>query len=201
MNTLKEIREFRGEYRWLSSFAPFPVRIRHATSAVTITYPTREHAYQATKTLDMPERIRIATLATPQEAKQAGKHLALRPDWETICVKVMRSIIRAQIKQHPKLRANLLATGNTRLVEGNRWGDMRWGIDLRTGEGTNWLGEAWMAERGALRGEETMQPPAPAEDRTPAKTVSNKPSICATHGTPLLLEHGSGGRFSCPRCS
>jgi predicted NAD-dependent protein-ADP-ribosyltransferase YbiA (DUF1768 family) len=54
-----------------------------------ITYPTAEHAYQASKTLDVEQRRKIAALATPAEAKAAGRALKLRDDWETAKFVVM----------------------------------------------------------------------------------------------------------------
>ncbi len=44
------IREFKGEFRFLSNF--FPSRIYHDG----IEYPTVEHAFQAAKTLDFEQR-------------------------------------------------------------------------------------------------------------------------------------------------
>jgi hypothetical protein len=37
------------------------------------------------------------------------------------------------------------------LVEGNRWGDQFWGVDLRTGLGENHLGKILMKVRDELR--------------------------------------------------
>jgi len=47
-----------------------------------IEYPTVEHAYQAYKTLDRVERLLIARIDGPGQAKRAGRYLKLRADWE-----------------------------------------------------------------------------------------------------------------------
>ena len=45
----------------------------------------------------------------------------------------------------------LLATGQKIIIEGNRWGDTCWGVDIRTGEGENRLGKILMKIRGELQ--------------------------------------------------
>ncbi len=46
----------------------------------------------------------------------------------------------------------LLATGARKLVEGNTWKNVFWGVDLRTGEGENHLGQILMQVREELKG-------------------------------------------------
>ena len=43
-------------------------------------YRTVEHVFQAAKSLDIKERIRISKLSSPGAAKKAGRKLELRPD-------------------------------------------------------------------------------------------------------------------------
>jgi ribA/ribD-fused uncharacterized protein len=112
-------------------------------------YPTVEHAYRAAKTLDATERRRIATLATPSEAKRAGRALALRGDWETVKLGVMETCVRYKFTHHAELRRRLLETGDAELIEGNTWGDRFWGVF--EGEGENHLGRILMRVRGDLR--------------------------------------------------
>src|SRR5947208_6749913 len=83
-----KIAAFQGEYRFLSNFWPAIVEFEG------ITYPTVEHAYQSAKTLDMTDRKRIAALPTPAEAKQAGRALSLRSDWDTAKFVVMEDCVR-----------------------------------------------------------------------------------------------------------
>ena len=96
-------------------------------------------------------------LAMPAaQAKKIGRALPLRPDWETarpdgLLVKewTLLTLTRRKYAQNPDLRAKLLATGPALILEGNTWGDTRWGvIDTRTGvQGANRAGLIAMAVR------------------------------------------------------
>lgn len=136
------ISSFQGEYRFLSNFYPATVNYQG------IAYPTVEHAYQSAKTLDMNERRRIASLATPSEAKRAGRALKLRSDWEAVKLDVMEDCVRAKFSQSADLRQRLLATGAAELIEGNSWGDQFWGVC--DGKGENHLGRILMKVRSNL---------------------------------------------------
>lgn len=139
------IKEFRGRYRFLSNF--FPCRIDWEG----ITYPSVEHAYQACKTLNQKERLRIASLSTPGQAKRIGKELTIRPDWETVKISIMESLVRQKFSRHPTLKQLLLATANQEIQEGNSWNDTFWGVFLSTGEGRNELGKILMHIRKELQ--------------------------------------------------
>lgn len=136
------ILEFKGPYRFLSNF--------FVASFVwdNIIWPTSEHAYQAAKSLDRPTRLAFAKLPTPNAAKQAGKTVKLRPDWEEVKVSVMRDIVRAKFTQNPALKQLLLVTDNAVLEEGNTWKDRTWGIcPPGSGIGLNYLGKLLMELR------------------------------------------------------
>ena len=79
------IKEFEGEYAFLSNFYHAPVHYKG------INYPTNEHYFQAMKTVDIELRKKIAAAPTPGEAKRLGRHVPLRPLWEDIKEKVMLS--------------------------------------------------------------------------------------------------------------
>ena len=68
------IKEFKGEYRFLSNFFISEVRFEG------VKYPTVEHAYQASKTLNKEERKTIGMETTPGRAKRAGRNINLRED-------------------------------------------------------------------------------------------------------------------------
>ncbi|HZZ44499.1 MAG TPA: NADAR family protein [Tepidisphaeraceae bacterium] len=127
----------------MSNFSPATIEFEG------IHYPTVEHAYQSAKTLDMAERRRIAALATPAEAKAAGRALKYRADWEQVKFDVMEQCVRYKFTHHPELAAELLATGNAYLEEGNTWNDQIWGV--YQGKGDNRLGKLLMKVRGELR--------------------------------------------------
>jgi ribA/ribD-fused uncharacterized protein len=142
---MKVIREFRAEYRFLSNFHPASVELDG------LEYPTVEHAFQAAKTGDPAQRERIRTLPGPHQAKKAGRALDLRPDWERVKIGVMEELVRRKFTRHAELRELLLATGDQELMEGNRWNDRFWGVDLDSGEGENHLGKILMKVRRELR--------------------------------------------------
>ncbi|RWB40445.1 MAG: NADAR family protein [Mesorhizobium sp.] len=136
---MKEITEFRGEYRWLSNFWQAPIEVGGWI------WPTNEHAYQAAKSLDPRDWKKIQERASPHYAKVDGRSVNMRPDWEEIKIEVMREIIHAKFDQHPDLHAKLMATKGMMLVEGNHWGDTFWGVCR--GMGTNHLGRIIMEYR------------------------------------------------------
>lgn len=135
------ITNFHGDYNFLSNFHPCRV------SYNGLTYLSSESAYQAQKTLDTAEREKFA-LMSAIEAKNFGKRVKLRDDWEKVKVRVMFEIVLCKFKQNPDLRRKLLETGDEEIMEGNAWGDRFWG--LCKGEGKNWLGRILMKVRKML---------------------------------------------------
>lgn len=141
--TPTKIKEFRGEFRFLSNF--WDSLLWHDG----IQYPTVEHAFQAAKTLDFHRRWEISKLETPGEAKRAGRQVVLRPDWEQVKTMVMLELVLQKFARHDGLRRRLLATGDAILIEGNTWGDKFWGVC--NGEGENHLGRILTEVRARLR--------------------------------------------------
>lgn len=137
-----KIDSFFGEYRFLSNFYISPI------SHDGIRFSSVEHAYQAAKTLDFAKRWEISQLATPGEAKRAGKALLLRPDWNHSRFLIMRELLMQKFVRYPDLRHKLLATSPNELIEGNNWGDVIWGVCM--GKGENNLGKLLMAIRKEL---------------------------------------------------
>ena len=111
------ITSFKGEHRFLSNFAAFPVVFDG------VEYPTAEHAYVAAKTLDPQIRAWVRQIDTPGNAKYRGKSIALRPDWEDVRDDVMLSILRSKFTRNPQARDQLIATGDAEIIEGNAWHD------------------------------------------------------------------------------
>jgi ribA/ribD-fused uncharacterized protein len=135
MNT---IDSFHGTYRFLSNFWYVPIEYEG------LTYPSTEHAFQAAKTTVEEFRIAVRDSGGPGDAKRMGRQVPMRPDWDKMKVAVMRNILRKKF-EHPALRAQLLATGDAQLIEGNTWDDYFWGVC--NGQGQNWLGELLMQIR------------------------------------------------------
>lgn len=139
-----KISEFRGKYKFLSNFWSAPVLFDGYE------YPTVEHAYQAAKTTDPASRHFIRSTSTPAAAKQGGKGVSLRKDWESVKTKIMAELVLQKFARHPDLRKNLLETGDAVLEEGNTWGDTYWGVC--NGQGKNMLGKILMRVRELLGG-------------------------------------------------
>lgn len=142
------IMRFSGAYRFLSNFYPAPVLWDG------IWYPTTEHAFNAGKSLSVEDRIRIAAAPSPAEAKRLGRGVRLRPDWDDVVrYDVMAEVLELKFRDE-YLRAQLLATGDAELIEGNDWHDTHWGVcecRRHSGVGDNHLGRLLMELRAGLR--------------------------------------------------
>ena len=140
----KVIDSFRGEFYWLSNFYSCAVHFEG------LTFSNTEAAFQAAKTLDMEEREKFVGLS-PLIAKRKGRRVKLRSDWEAVKIEVMREVLRCKFSQNPELKAKLIATGDSELIEGNNWNDRFWGVCR--GKGQNHLGRLLMELRAELKGE------------------------------------------------
>lgn len=144
MSTRKIIDSFTlvSGYGFLSNFH---------TSTVVLDgkkYPSIEHAYQASKTIDEAAREVVRNAKSPGEAKKLGRSLQLRPDWDDVKIDLMRSFVRQKFSS-PFLAHELLKTGDAELVYGNTWNDRFWGVCRGTGQ--NWLGRILMEVRDDIR--------------------------------------------------
>ncbi len=135
------IDSFRGAHRFLSNFHPCRVALDG------VVYRSVEHAYQAAKTTNRERRKELHGL-TAGGAKPWGRALPRRPDWEAVKLDVMHNLLRQKFLGDEDLAAQLLATGDQDLIEGNTWGDTYWGVC--SGRGTNHLGRLLMQVRSEL---------------------------------------------------
>lgn len=133
------INSFQDSYYFLSNFYEVPITYNG------ITYQNNEAAFQAQKCYS-PEKFKDLN---PTEAKKLGRQVSLRPDWESVKVKVMREIVHEKFAQNPDLAQRLIDTGDEYLEEGNTWGDRVWGTV--NGQGANLFGQILMAERRELQ--------------------------------------------------
>jgi len=124
---------FDGDHRFLSNFW-------------WIGDTTTEHLFQASKTEDKTERHFVLSAPTPKEAKERGRTVTLRPDWDTYRIEAMESVLRYKF-ENVSLRDKLVSTGDAELVEANTWGDRYWGVDRASGQGNNMLGRLLMKLR------------------------------------------------------
>ena len=114
------INDFHGRYRFLSNFYPCSIEFEG------IIFPSVEHAYQAAKILLYSERIAIAELDKPGDAKRASRRMAIQPNWEEKKYGVMATLLKEKFKSGI-LAQKLKATYPQELIEGNYWHDNVWG--------------------------------------------------------------------------
>ena len=141
------ITSFTGPYRWLSNFHFIDIEFEG------VIYPSVEHAYMAAKTLIPEERADILACKTSGQAKRHGMRVTLRPNWDNMSFPYMK-VFNTLKYNDPELREKLLATEDAILIEGNTWGDKRWGAvwdDKNGWEGQNLLGHLLMDIRAELR--------------------------------------------------
>lgn len=138
------ISSFSGEYRFLSNFYPCNLPAIYLTAESyfftelhdvrffdeeEIIFPTVEHFFQAMKSKKWEDWKFIYSLKTAKEAKQEGRKLELRKDWETVKLDIMDVGLCGKFskKYNPDLLRKLLYTGDSLLIEGNYWHDNFWG--------------------------------------------------------------------------
>ena len=142
---------FNGQLAFLSNFDAVPFFM----PPLGVQVSSGEHAFNALKTVDPLERLRVLQTGTPGQAKSVGRRVTLRPDWDTGArVWAMRQVVIAKFAV-PSLAARLNATGNLRLVETNHWHDQFWGSCYCPRHdqvpGQNLLGDLLMELRTGLR--------------------------------------------------
>lgn len=135
--------QFRGKYAFLSNF--YPISIYH----MDVFFTSAEHAYQASKSNNKVVRERIGALETPAMAKQYGRHILIRPDWDEVKLMMMEDILRLKFhRNHIMLRRLLAETNPLEIIEDNHWGDRFWGSCM--GYGQNHLGKLLMKIRAEV---------------------------------------------------
>lgn len=87
-----------------------------------IVYPSVENAYQAQK---CPELAMSFLDITPNKAKNFGKKVRVRQDWDDIKLRLMFDLVKQKF-QDPELLAKLRGIKGP-IVEHNWWHDNYWG--------------------------------------------------------------------------
>ena len=146
---MKTINEFRGKNFFLSNFYLSPVAFEGAT------YPCVENAFQAAKLLDARRRRGFETLE-PGQAKRYGRRVGPSHRLGARQARDHGAGLVFEKFRDFDLAAKLLGTGDASLVEGNRWGDTFWGVDVRSGRGQNHLGRILMGVREQLGNIESL---------------------------------------------
>jgi len=138
------ISRFRDENKWLSNMTLVNITYEG------IDYPSVEHAYVSAKSKDMVWKSKCANKhISSYKIKKEGQQIVIRDDWDEIKLKVMEECLILKFQQEP-FKTLLKNTGNQIIQEGNDWGDIFWGVDLKTGKGENHLGKLIMKIRKKL---------------------------------------------------
>jgi ribA/ribD-fused uncharacterized protein len=139
----ERIDRFEGTWYFLSNFSASPVEMDG------LIYPTVEHAYQAAKTFNTNNRVKIQKALTPGLAKKLGRKVPMRSDWDDVKISIMENLIEKKFAPGTKLASDLLLTMDAELIEGNWWNDTFWGVC--NSKGHNHLGKILMKRRASLK--------------------------------------------------
>lgn len=146
------IKEFKGDYRFLSNFYACNIQIDSEDEVVDV-FPSVEHGYQAYKAVNDEDFEKIRTAPSAAMSKKLGSSVNRSPEgwkaWDEQKIYIMHILLEAKF-EIPELRAKLLATDGHELVEGNYWNDKFWGFCLKTNEGENHLGKLLMQIRSDI---------------------------------------------------
>lgn len=145
IDSQKVIAYFKNNYDFLSNFYRCDVPYRGHV------YATVEHAYQAAKTEDIQDKLKIQHAISPNRAKRLGNQVKLIPGWDILKFDIMRELIAAKF-ENIDLAKKLVATGNKILIEGNHCHDTQFGVCYckkckGKNIGNNHLGKILMEQR------------------------------------------------------
>lgn len=122
---------FRDEYAFLSNFYPCNICFNG------LNYKNAEACYQAQKCVHEKDK-KLFIKLSGKEAKQLGRTIEIRKDWDKIKYNVMYSVCLKKFKQNTEL-AERLKQINGEIIEHNTWNDTFWGV--YRGKGENKLGK------------------------------------------------------------
>lgn len=140
-----EFYKVNEPYGFFSNFSPHRIYIKGEM------WYTVEHYFQASKFENIGVKNRIKEIKSPMEAAKEGRNRnnKLREDWEAVKDQIMKEALLSKFTQHPKLRKEILLTGNSLIVEHTK-NDYYWG-DGGDGSGQNILGKLLMELRSDLQ--------------------------------------------------
>lgn len=134
---------FSGELAFLSNMYSCPVKIE--INGIIYQFTNSEAAFHAGKCLNKNDIKLLEEAENGKVAKQIGRRIKMRSDWDTYRLQWMEIVVRAKFGQNPELMNRLLKTDPIPLVETNTWNDCFWGVC--NGKGLNHLGEILMKIR------------------------------------------------------
>lgn len=136
--------EFNGKWvsNWFSNMIECPIIID------SVKYNSVENYYQAMKTLNPEEQLKIAKLS-PHASKSYARKIQMRPDWDSVKIGFMKQALIIKFTQHSDWKQKLIDNQSV-IVEWNNWGDKYWGATINDGMGSNILGVLLMQIRLTL---------------------------------------------------
>lgn len=120
MNKTIYFNRHEGQYPQFSNFFPCLIKWKGRI------YSCSEAIFYA-ESCKYPEDAEKFVSLTGKQAKELGKTVEQKDDWNDIKVLVMYKIVFEKFKQNPYLRTILLSTGNSTLIEKTMWHDNFWG--------------------------------------------------------------------------
>ena len=138
---------FSGQLSFLAN--DYPCRIQMSVLGHSYVFQNAEAAFQAGKCLNPMQVAQIAQTADPSKARQMGKRVTVRSDWETYRVAWMKQVLKCKFTQNDLLMRKLTSTYPLPLSNTNLTGDTFWGIS--SGSGKNHLGRILMEIREEYR--------------------------------------------------
>ncbi len=148
MNKKKPVLFYPPEFYPLDNFSSFSVTLEDG-----ITYPTSEHAYQASKFFSTDQNIveKIRNSKSAHEAKKIAHTYEekWRKDWYEKRLEIMKEILLRKIQQNPYVKKKLLQTEDRIIIENSKK-DLFWGSG-ENGDGENHLGKLWMEIRERIK--------------------------------------------------
>ena len=138
------INTFRDKYDWLSNFYKVKIVIKG------VEFNSVENAYMSMKSTDV-EWVKFCEEKSPVLVKKKSRSIDVRSDWDDIKLKAMDHCLKQKFNQEP-FRTKLINTLDENIVEGNWWGDVFWGVNLKVDPnvGENHLGRLIMEIRKEL---------------------------------------------------
>jgi ribA/ribD-fused uncharacterized protein len=140
------INSFRGYHAWLSNMYDCEIEFMgHKFKSV-------ENAYMFAKRPNDSEWLSKCLSLSPGDVKKASRMITVREDWESVKLSVMYELLKKKFTQEP-FKTDLLNTRGENIVEGNRWNDTFWGVDIKVtpNVGENWLGRLIMDIRTKIK--------------------------------------------------
>ena len=142
------------------SYACFNNSFPTLVTVDNISYPDSESAFQAQKTEEINEKIKMSELSG-EAARKAGRNLELRQDWDDVKYTMLVDVLFAKFTQNLEIQKILLDTGTDELIadmtssHGKEYGKCY--CNKCNGQGRNLLGKALMEVRRRISINQMMQ--------------------------------------------